>query len=371
MKCFKILALVLLLPGRTGVAAESPPVSPQQGTVPPPGVVATVNGRPLAERVFNVFFNNGREELALDPRAPGTAGRIAQLRENILRDLTNRLLIVAEAEARGLAPTPERLEAAERSFISSLGGQEGYDKFLEENHVSREDYRDGILRGALCGEALTEALTKELSVSDEEVKAYYEAHRTEPAWQLPELARAAHLLISARSNLISQGLQERQPDLQGAELEKAVAEEMTRRRVRAETLREQALAPGADFAALVRAHSDDVGSRENDGDLGGLFRRGAHAQAIDDAVFSLPAGSLSPVVGTDSGFDLIKVQSREPARPLTLAEAAPRIRGAMLQARKAVQLRQWLQDAGSRAQIIVREADERTQVPTPLPPGGF
>lgn len=119
-------------------------------------------------------------------------------------------------------------------------------------------------------------------------------------------------------------------------------DEMAKRRARAEELRRQAVATGADFASLARAHSDDEGTRERGGDLG-LFARDTHTRALDEAAFALKAGERSRVVTTEYGFHIIRVAARERARTLTLDEATTEIRPRLFAPREAEPLSDWLQ----------------------------
>lgn len=75
-------------------------------------------------------------------------------------------------------------------------------------------------------------------------------------------------------------------------------------RALAERVREEAAAPGADFAALARKHSDDP-SASRGGNLG-AFDSGKMVQEFEDAVRALPEGQISPVVETPFGFHVIR-----------------------------------------------------------------
>lgn len=75
---------------------------------------------------------------------------------------------------------------------------------------------------------------------------------------------------------------------------------------RAKKLAEQARAPGADFAALARANSDDAGSKANGGSLGWLTKGGMPG-AFDDAAFAMRAGEVRGPVKTDFGWHVIKL----------------------------------------------------------------
>jgi parvulin-like peptidyl-prolyl isomerase len=200
---------------------------------------------------------------------------------------------------------------------------------------------------------MRDELAKEISVADDDVKRYYEARKADAALQLPERVTASHILIAARPNLVRMEL-EREKSLAGDALEKAVREEMDKRRARAEELRRKA-SSGANFSELARQSSEDPSSREQGGELG-AFTRDSHPKAFDDAAFALKPGAVSQVVQTDFGFHVIKVTAHEMARAKTLEEAAPEIRRQLLGERLASHLKEWLAGARRSAKVRINDA---------------
>ena len=78
-------------------------------------------------------------------------------------------------------------------------------------------------------------------------------------------------------------------------------------RAEAERIAALASVPGADFAALAREHSDDVGSRASGGDLGWITR-GTMGDAIDEALFALEPGATSAPVQTEFGWHVLQLR---------------------------------------------------------------
>jgi peptidyl-prolyl cis-trans isomerase C len=82
---------------------------------------------------------------------------------------------------------------------------------------------------------------------------------------------------------------------------------------KARDLLARAKQPGADFAALAQANSDDPGSASRGGDLG-FVGRGKMVPAFEQAAFALKQpGDLSDVVKTDFGYHVIRLEERKPA----------------------------------------------------------
>jgi parvulin-like peptidyl-prolyl isomerase len=317
-----------------------------------PPAVATVNNQTIPTKLYQMYLINGREALGLDEKTEAGRARLDQLREGIVSELIDRVLVAQEAQRRGLSIPPDKLAAAEQRGINQFGGQAKYDEYLAEHHLSRDEYRE-VAKWEVYGEMMRGELSKDISVSDAEVKEYYEAHKGDARFQLPERVTASHVLVAARPNLIAQQLKQ-EKNLNGEALAAAVRVEMDQRRKRAEALRRQAES-GTDFASLARQSSDDPGTRDRGGDLG-TFTRDTHPKSFDDAVFAMKPGQVSAVVATDYGFHVIKLLSREPARGQTLAEATPEIRNALLGKRQAEKLTDWLKEARRKASIHINEA---------------
>ncbi len=129
-----------------------------------------------------------------------------------------------------------------------------------------------------------ESLTKDLKVSEDDLKKYYTENKAR--FTAPEERRASHILIKADKSAPA------------AEREKAKA--------KAEALLAQWKSKSAAFADLARNNSDDPGSADKGGDLD-FFARGAMVKPFEDAAFSLKPGETSGVVESDFGYHIIQV----------------------------------------------------------------
>lgn len=314
--------------------------------------VALVNNQPIPLKLYEMYLKNGREGLGLDPNTTEGKQKIEKLREGIVSELIDRTLIRQDAEKRGLQITPDQMKEAETRAIEQLGGDAKYDAYLAENKFTRDEYRE-VIRTEAYGELMRAESAKTLgNVTDDEVKAFYDAHKTDPDLQLPETVTASHILIAARPREISQQLQQ-EKNLSETSLTFAVNTEIERRRKRAEEIRQKAL--NADFAKLAREFSEDVTTRKRGGDLG-AFARGSHSRAFDDAAFALKPGAISEVVQTEFGFHVIKASAHNPARAQELAEATPAIRQKLLGQREAAKLNGALNELRRQASIKVSES---------------
>jgi len=139
-------------------------------------------------------------------------------------------------------------------------------------------------------------LRRAASVPEPQIEEYYASHRDEFA--RPEEVKARHILVK--------------PDGDGSGDWSAAERE-------AEEVYRLAAAPGADFAALARQHSDDTGSRDSGGDLG-WFPRGRMVKEFEDAAFALATGQISRPVRSQFGYHVIRVEDHRAAGQRPLAE---------------------------------------------------
>ncbi len=116
---------------------------------------------------------------------------------------------------------------------------------------------------------------------------------------------------------------------------------------------QQKLNAGEDFAELAKQYSDDPGSKDQGGDLGWFPRDSGFVKEFEEAAFKLQPGEVSPPVLTQFGYHLIKVEERDPARPLD--------EFTVLQKKYEV-YQQWLTDLRNSAKI------ERRWAPASVPP---
>ncbi len=72
------------------------------------------------------------------------------------------------------------------------------------------------------------------------------------------------------------------------------------------------LTTGGDFEKIARRVSEDSGSAVQGGDLG-WSRRGQMVPAFDQMMFYLPPGQISPIVETQFGYHIIRVDRVQPA----------------------------------------------------------
>jgi parvulin-like peptidyl-prolyl isomerase len=93
----------------------------------------------------------------------------------------------------------------------------------------------------------------------------------------------------------------------------------------------------------------------------GSFSRGQLPPELEAATFALQPGQTSGVVQTGLGHHVLRVESRAPARTLTLDEARAHVRARLLAAKSARAQRDFVAGLMARAKVN-HEAAKTTRV---------
>jgi peptidyl-prolyl cis-trans isomerase D len=178
-------------------------------------------------------------------------------------------------------------------------------------------------------------------VSDAEAKSWYDAHAA--AYRAPETVsieyvelNAADLQVPApdEAALLARYEQEKK---QFVEQEQRLASHILVQvapnadpaaqkaaEAKAKQIYAQAKAPGADFAALARANSDDPGSKDAGGDLG-WNAKGVMDPEFDKVMFALKPGEISAPVKTSFGWHVIQLREVKSAQQQDFALVRERL----------------------------------------------
>jgi len=141
----------------------------------------------------------------------------------------------------------------------------------------------------------------EVTIADEEIQYYYDENQEE--FETPKTVEARHILIKVDN--------------------KADSETVEKTRKKAFDIMMMAKG-GKDFAELAKQYSEGP-SRDRGGSLG-AFRKEAMVKPFADKAFSLKAGEISEPVRTRFGWHIIKVEKVNEASTLSFDEDEKKIR---------------------------------------------
>lgn len=309
-----LLALAVAFAATAQTAAPSKPAPAKAGAKPAATPAATA--KPAAENddaldaiaaMVNdeaVLASDVEEQLYLylqRANARPDQAQIDTLRRQILDQLVDEKLLVAEAKRQGLtvadAEVDRQIDQAIADAKERLGGEEAYREQLRRENTNeaqlREKYR-GELRRQLMVRRLVEKQFPRKPVPQNEAEAYFAANKS----KFPKVPAEVRLSVIQLP-----------PEPDSAALAAGRAKILAARK---------RITGGEKFAKVAAEVSDDPGSKSAGGDLG-FFTRGRMERTFEEVAFTAPIGQLSQPVRSPYGWHLIEVIERD-----TLKNAAGR-----------------------------------------------
>lgn len=195
------------------------------------------------------------------------------------------------------------LPAEYQQYAQGPGKKQFAEDYLRMKMLAAKGLKDGLandpdvqqqlalMRENLVANAELKKIDSTIKVSDEELKKAYDANKKDY-----EQVKASHILIAFKG---SPAASKDKPEL---------TEEQAK--AKAEEIRKKIVEGGADFAELAKKESDDTGSGARGGDVGS-FGHGQMVPEFEQAAFAAKPGEITPVVRTQFGYHIIKVESKE------------------------------------------------------------
>jgi EpsD family peptidyl-prolyl cis-trans isomerase len=178
-----------------------------------------------------------------------------------------------------------------------FAGGEGKEKFLNELIKKELLYQEAMKEGldkdpeylkkveefkklTLIGQLLEKDVESKAKVTDQDVKNYYEKHKSELA---PITAiRISHILVRSEDEA------------------KNISESLKK---------------GADFAKIAKEKSIDKATAKNGGDLG-FMSKGQMLPEVEAAASRMKVGEISEPIKTKAGYEIIKVTDEKFGKPM-------------------------------------------------------
>ena len=229
-------------------------------------LAARVNGQGISLDPYNRQMAQAQAALVqnggLNPNTPAGQEAVKSLKQQVLDQMINDVVIAQQADKEGIQVTENDLNARLAQMIQDAGSVERLNEYLQKNQLSLADLCSQV-RNQLLGEAMLNRVTAALPANAEQV-------------------HARHILVASAQQ--------------------------------AQAIREQLL-QNKDFVALAKQYSLDEATKQNGGDLG-WFPKDVMDPRFEAIAFQLRPTQISEVVQTQFGFHIIKVEEHEQSRPL-------------------------------------------------------
>ncbi len=247
---------------------------------------ARVNQSVISEARVQEELKRAKQQI-MQKGQPVPEDQASRLRMLVLDRLISQELLYQASQQEKVNVAKQEVDEEFNQLKSRFPDARQFELALAMMNLNPQTLRDRLERGMAIRKFVEEHVTKDITVSDEESKAFYEEHQED--FRHPEQVRASHILVKAA------------PDAPEAQKTKA-HEEIQQAR---ERLKDEAF---ADVAADV----SDCPSSEKGGDLG-YFQEGQMVKPFSETAFALEKGAVSDIVTTKFGYHLIKVTDKRAA----------------------------------------------------------
>lgn len=286
-----------------GTSAIGTPV-PRITNLFPDKVVARAKGFEIKQSQVDAAFTAYKASLTSRGQILPNSQRSA-IESNLVERLMVVRLLMSKATDEEKARAKERATSMYNRYRSGGLADDVFDRQLLAMGLSNQQLQDRITEQTTCEEVIDREIKSKIHVTSEQAQRFYEENGSK--FEEADSVKAAHILFSTRNDATNQ---EMTPD------------EKKAKRQLAEKVLGRAKA-GEDFSVLVKQFSDDLGSKERNGEY--TFSRGRMVPEFEAAAFSMSTNQISDLVATSFGYHIIKLLEKKPSRKVPFAEVEQRI----------------------------------------------
>jgi parvulin-like peptidyl-prolyl isomerase len=213
-----------------------------------------------------------------------------------------------------------------QKILADMARKEGFDQEAEVKEQMKY-----LLDDFLSKEYILQAVVETVTVTDEEIEAYYTLNKKELTD--PEQVKARHILIKVpfgASEEAKNKAMKKAGDILGW------------------------LKDGEKFETLAEQYSEDPATKKTGGELG-YFPRGRMAKPFEKAAFSMKPGEISQVVETDFGYHIIQVEDRKEAVVMPFEEVKDLIGKKIKDSRVSKAVEEFVKNAAEEAGLEIFE----------------
>jgi peptidyl-prolyl cis-trans isomerase SurA len=252
-----------------------------------------------------------------------------KVREEMLNRLVDEKLTDQEIKRNDIQVDEAEIDSTiERIKAANTFTDEDLRRFLEQDQMTMEQYRQKIKEQVLRTRLVNYQVKSKIVITEEEIRAYYDSH--------PEVYGGT-LRYHLRNILM------RVPEFATDAEKQTIREQMQQIRLRIEA--------GQSFADLARTYSQSPAA-VNGGDIG-EFAKETLSPKIQAALDELTPGQATAVVDTDQGFQLFYVEAVDRTEGKPLESVREEIHQKLFAEVVDKKFLSWLEDLRSRSSIKI------------------
>jgi len=268
-------------------------------------VLVKVNGDIITMSEFEkrqlVELQQQKDLARLPPNSPEIRKAVSDSAPGLILAAVDELLLLQRAHEHGWAITDDKYRdiVANLRKENNLENDDAFKKALQSEGMTEADLRKSIERDILIRQVTQYDITDKITVSDQEVQAYYAAHAAEFVSPTEVTLREILIAVPTTNRSINVGQDDEA---------KAKAEDIRKR-----------LVAGESFARLASEFSSS--ESKSNGGLVGTFRLDDLNPALQGIIGALKIGEVSQVLRVNGGYQILALESRSETKIRTVQEA--------------------------------------------------
>ena len=252
-----------------------------------------------------------------------------QVRRDILDRMIDRKLTEQKGKALGVSVSESEVDQRiERIKEEEFLTEEALRKALADEGYTLEEYRKRIKSQLLGIKLINREVKSKVAITEDEIRAYYEDHGSAYTGQKKYHLRTILVRVNSWENRAA----------------KTAAQD------KIETIATK-LRAGVPFEDLARRYSEDI-TAESGGDIG-WFSIGELTKELRETVRWMEEGQVSPVLETEQGYQILKLEKIEGTTGKTLEEAKDEIQETIYRQMVERKYDDWLKDLRKDAYIKI------------------
>jgi peptidyl-prolyl cis-trans isomerase SurA len=312
--------------------AAPKPASPESGKVVEE-IIARVNNEIITRSEYEKGRHSAEEDARQECQNRCTPEQlrisIEDRQKNALRDLIDQSLLVQRAKDMGVSVETDVIKQLDQIRTQNkLSSMEELEKAVTSEGSNWEDFKNSIRNRILTQRVISSEVGSHITVSDDEVQKYYNAHKAE--FVRPEQVALREIEVSAEGKK-----PEEIPDL------KKKAETALKR-----------VKDGEDFGEIAKRLSD--GSTKGQGGFLGVYKHGELSKELEDIVFKMKKNDLTDVMETKQGFLVLQVLEHYDEGEQSLAKVKNEIMDRLYSQRMEPAMREYLKTLREQSYVVIK-----------------
>ena len=320
---FRILIILILL------SLSAPYIWAQKQLVD--RVIAVVNDEAITQSEMDLSLRPLYEDLKKQYEGEELAHHLDEVRLKLLNQMIDDQLVYQEAKTRGITVEEEEIDQLIEDTKTRFASEKEFEIALTSQGYSLNDLREKFRRQIAIRKLHDAEIRSQIVVSPQKIEDFYKNRKSEFAEE--ESVKIRSITVKKNEEVVGKGLLDEAAKQKIQTIEKRIRE-------------------GESFEKLAGEFSEDANVEKNG--MAGWIKRGTMIPVIDETLFKLKAGEISPILETSFGYHLFKVEEKKISRIPPLEGIRDKIHKIIFQEEAQVRFKEWMNQLKTRAYISIR-----------------